>query len=318
MHYHTKRGDDNIVERKFGWRPMDVDPRDYNLKHPAIKPFIKDEAVPTSFSLRDKDSPIEDQGAIGSCSSFAGAGALQYYDKQQNAYQNLSQSFIYFFSRMIDNGWDPSTAYNEKYAPTEDSGSTIRSTFKAIAALGDCTEVAWPYTTDDINEKPSDVAMTEAKGYEVTNYAFISENSSKIANMKKAIYSGLPVVFGRNVPNEIYNVGADGVEPYGTDYVGGHAQMAVGYDDTKTVPGTLTKGAFLIRNSWGTNWGDAGYEWVSYKCFQTQQTDCGVIIKANLPTVSPTPSTDWQAMYEKVVADIKKICSLLIQLIRRR
>lgn len=47
-------------------------------------------------------------------------------------------------------------------------------------------------------------------------------------------------------------------------YYGGHAIVAAGYDDNLPVNAN-EKGALLIRNSWGTSWGDHGYAWLSYK-----------------------------------------------------
>ena len=43
---------------------------------------------------------------------------------------------------------------------------------------------------------------------------------------------------------------------------GGHAVLAVGYDDAKKIGSA--KGALLIRNSWGTGWGAEGYGWLPY------------------------------------------------------
>lgn len=43
---------------------------------------------------------------------------------------------------------------------------------------------------------------------------------------------------------------------------GGHAMMTVGYDDAKKIGNE--KGALLIRNSWGREWGENGYGWLPY------------------------------------------------------
>jgi C1A family cysteine protease len=48
----------------------------------------------------------------------------------------------------------------------------------------------------------------------------------------------------------------------GEDIVGGHAVVCVGYDDAKQ--------AFIVRNSWGTGWGDKGYFYMPYEFFKTQ------------------------------------------------
>jgi C1A family cysteine protease len=66
---------------------------------------------------------------------------------------------------------------------------------------------------------------------------------------------------------------ATGRIPYpaaGEKIVGGHAVMAIGYNDQlkikNTNPGGIeTKGALLIRNSWGTGWGEGGYGWLPYE-----------------------------------------------------
>ncbi len=68
------------------------------------------------------------------------------------------------------------------------------------------------------------------------------------------------------------SVANQGAIPYpvvGEKIVGGHAIMAVGYNDSVVIKNansgaTATTGAFLIRNSWGTAWGNAGYGWLPY------------------------------------------------------
>ena len=80
-------------------------------------------------------------------------------------------------------------------------------------------------------------------------------------------------MFGFTVFTSISQAGRSGEIPYPTDgenIEGGHAVVAVGYDDRKKIKnssrgGKTTEGAFLIRNSWGTGWGDSGYGWLPYE-----------------------------------------------------
>ena len=80
-------------------------------------------------------------------------------------------------------------------------------------------------------------------------------------------------MFGFTVYSSISQATTTGKIPYptsGENILGGHAVVAVGYDDTmkikNTNPGeTETTGAMLIRNSWGTDWGSGGYGWLPYE-----------------------------------------------------
>lgn len=88
-----------------------------------------------------------------------------------------------------------------------------------------------------------------------------------LAEIKKSLAAELPAMFGFSVYNSIPAVGDGNLDiPYpkrGDTLEGGHAVLAVGYDDDKKINGET--GAILIRNSWGTQWGDKGYGWLPYK-----------------------------------------------------
>jgi C1A family cysteine protease len=79
-------------------------------------------------------------------------------------------------------------------------------------------------------------------------------------------------MFGFTVYSSIAQAESDGKIPFpgrGEKVEGGHAIMAVGYDDSlkikNTSSGETTVGAMLIRNSWGKTWGDGGYGWLPYE-----------------------------------------------------
>jgi len=81
----------------------------------------------------------------------------------------------------------------------------------------------------------------------------------------------LPSMFGFTVFSSIEQTTDDGKIPYpcrGERILGGHAVMAVGFDDKMKIKnatcGVETTGALLIRNSWGARWGDKGYGWLPY------------------------------------------------------
>jgi C1A family cysteine protease len=79
-------------------------------------------------------------------------------------------------------------------------------------------------------------------------------------------------MFGFVVYDSISQAEDTGKIPYpcqGERFLGGHAVVAVGYDDNLKIKNIdcdrETKGALLIRNSWGINWGEAGYGWLPYE-----------------------------------------------------
>jgi C1A family cysteine protease len=84
--------------------------------------------------------------------------------------------------------------------------------------------------------------------------------------VKTKLAGRLPSMFGFTVYSSIPGIGAGtGDIPFpqaGDKVEGGHAVMTVGYDDAKKI-GAKT-GALLIRNSWGTKWGEQGYGWLPY------------------------------------------------------
>jgi len=99
----------------------------------------------------------------------------------------------------------------------------------------------------------------------------------------------MPVIFGFTVFNSMGQASGTGDIPFPCPHdttVGGHAVMAVGYDDNRVIKntncgGTKTKGAILIRNSWGGEWGDGGYGWLPYEyVLQDLARDWWSVIKA--------------------------------------
>ena len=78
-------------------------------------------------------------------------------------------------------------------------------------------------------------------------------------------------LFGFTVYNSISQAATTGRIPFpgaGDRVIGGHAMLVVGYDDnlriTNTTSGASTIGALIVRNSWGSAWGDHGYGYLPY------------------------------------------------------
>lgn len=152
----------------------------------------------------------------------------------------------------------------------EDSGATIRDAIKCGALYGVADEAVWPYNTAQFAVNPPQAIWTAAASHKVTSYHAISDGD--LQTMKSVLASQYLIEFGFQVYDYFLSadMAAKGLLPVpasNEQLQGGHAVALVGYDDSKAITaanGTISKGAFLVRNSWGTNWGLSGYFWMSY------------------------------------------------------
>jgi C1A family cysteine protease len=243
-----------------GWIPDKKDPRDYTLK--MEKPRAD---LPTSYSLRDLDSPIMDQGQLGSCTANAGCGLLQFLQNANSGrYTPVSRLYLYKFTRMIMN-------------TNGDTGASLRDTMMAMVMHGVPPETYWNYNIARFDEMPqwrgSEVFLSNmADNYEGGRYIRLDPDGVSplkvLDDIKLCINSKMPSIFGTLVYQGILGVNTQGdipVPQQGEQPIGGHALMIIGYDDTRGCLNTNTKGAFLIRNSWSSEWGDKGYGWLPYE-----------------------------------------------------
>jgi C1A family cysteine protease len=222
-----------------GWLPDRPDPRD--------KPFGAFRSGPASIApttdLRSLCSPVENQGEIGSCVANATAGNLELLrNKQQLAAEDFSRLFIYYNARYL-RCWQRT-----------DSGCYIRDAIKTLASWGVCPESQWPYDVSRFKKEPSRACYRSALKFQILSYYRLST----LSHMKQCLSDGFPFVFGFSVPDSFFSAAVErtGIMPMPTaheKFNGGHAVMAVGYKMIDYKP------YFIVRNSWGTTWGDKGY-----------------------------------------------------------
>ncbi|HVZ11930.1 MAG TPA: C1 family peptidase [Patescibacteria group bacterium] len=231
-----------IRNPRYGWLPDLPDHRDKLYLH--VMKLI--EKLPKTIDLRKNDSPIQDQGQLGSCTANALAGNLDYIKKQKiNETETFSRLFIYYNERVIE------------HTVGTDSGAMLRDGIKTLVNLGACFENEWPYDIDKFTDKPSEKAFKDALDYQITSYYRLGS----LDEMKNTLALGFPFVFGFSVYEsfESEDVAKTGIVPMpgkSERLLGGHAVMAIGYDDEKK--------RFIIRNSWGSSWGDRGYCYMPY------------------------------------------------------
>lgn len=231
-----------------GWIPDQADARDHIFVEPKVT--VKTKAVAPSIDLTAKFGPVESQGNLNSCVGHSVTSAIEAV----LGVSDKSRLFVYYNAREVE--WRTST----------DSGCGIRSAMSAVAKKGAAAEPLWPYDASKVLAKPPAAAYTD--GLSVPPKILAYERVTTLSALKAALNSGLPVVFGFKVYESFRTQTAStGICPYpatGEKQIGGHAVVAVGFND-----GT---GMVKCRNSFGPNWGQAGYFYMPYRWFDNMTT----------------------------------------------
>ena len=261
-----------------------LDRRDFTDNHPQIKPLVtalkKNQekgapktlsAPPAAVDLRPWCSPIENQGALGSCTAHAGVGIVEYFQRRSfGKHLDGSRLFVYKATRNL-------------LRVTGDTGAWLRNTMGALALCGVPNEEYWEYTDADpaFDAEPPQFVYAVADNFEALKYfahdpvANPPAPAAVLASVKSYLVAGVPAMFGFwgypsfDNPDQPGNIPFPTPQELAGDPAWGHAIVAVGYDNNKKVKnlasGQTTTGALLIRNSWGTTWGQAGYGWMPYE-----------------------------------------------------
>lgn len=210
-------------------------------------------------------SPVRDQGSLNSCSAFAVISLFEYFvNKNLNKNVDASPLFLYKAAR-------------NKMNLAEDVGASIRETMKALALYGVPPEDSWSYDENKVNEEPPAYCYAYAQNYQSLKYFLLDyagiPKETLLFQIKAVLAASFPCVFGFTIYNSIYEESNElghipFPDPERDKVIGGHTLVAVGYNDYKFIQCAdrkqYSKGAFLIRNSWGIEWGIKGYGWLPY------------------------------------------------------
>lgn len=244
---------------------------------------FRETAVTNALAYSLVTPAVRDQEQIGSCTGFCGTEAneiIRYYANNSTWGPILSPLYLYYAERVKIEG----------YSIKQDPGAEMVDIPLALQQYGECIETDYAYpvnatqtagpTSPAYTTPPSSAAVSNALLYEIgpaaTNYGMVAQGDT--ATVKALLRANIPVCMGFNVydnsrytlfeglntTNYTYNpLTSSGSIVRGARLLGGHANIIYGYDDTKKV--------FLMENSWGTSWGNAGYWYLPYSVFMSSR-----------------------------------------------
>jgi hypothetical protein len=235
---------------------------------------------PATYTLASP--PVRNQEQIGSCTAFTGsvANEILHYYQSGSFPATLSPLYLYYVERVKIEG----------DRITQDPGAEMIDIPEALQKYGQCIETDYAYpvnanetagpNTKAFKTAPNSAAVSNALSYEIgpgsSNYAMVNQGDT--ASVISLLRNNIPVMMGFNVyDNSGYTIfeglnttsytysplTSSGSLKSGLKLLGGHANVIIGYDNNKQ--------AFLMENSWGTSWGNAGYWYLPYSVFQSSK-----------------------------------------------
>ena len=219
---------------------------------PGLKPL-------PSVDLRRFFSPVRDQGPVGSCTAFAVIGMYESIVNRNSpgldSGANLSERFIFYHTN-ISRG-------------RANEGSSFSDQLNALGRVGTCREEFYPYVPELLNEPPTEAAAKDALTHRVTlarqvplrsdgdKYECVKANHIMLTS---ALSEGYPVGISLMLFDDFGSQPGGHVPRPSDDAVahaehGHHAMVLVGYSERDN--------CYIVRNSWGEDFGDKGYAYIS-------------------------------------------------------
>ena len=208
-----------------------------------IKNFSVSKQLSATVDLRPKINIMYDQGQLGSCT----ANALCYSFLYNDPTFQPSRLFLYYNERSLDNDIP------------DDAGSTLTQGINALTRYGVCSESSWPYNISKFTNKPPLSIYNEALDHQIISSSRVLQT---LSSLQGCLYTGQPFVVGILVyesfeSQQVANTGYVQMPNVNKEQLlGGHAVICVGYNNTKKV--------WIMKNSWGSGWGDKGYFYLPY------------------------------------------------------
>ena len=245
----TKAGPAGQVHRILNCLPSPGSDQDWGVAEAAAAGAVAAAGpLPASVDLRD-DSwwPVLDQGSTGSCVGQSSAGAVLrwHFTKAGRLDQTspLSVRYVWMAAKETDALTSQATTFIDA------DGTTLKAALDVARKFGVVTDDLLPFMGSGLY--PGDVKTFYAIA---ANRKIASYYRLQPSDWRRWLAEVGPILCRLDVDPTWDGVGPDGVlEKYAGNGRGGHAVAMVGYD----------AGHFIVRNSWGTTWGDKGFAYAT-------------------------------------------------------
>ncbi len=237
----------------------------------AATPLLGD--LPKSVDLSPRFPVPGNQGAQASCVGWATAYAFKTYQEYQEHKWSIS---------VPGHQFSPAYIYNQINQSLDcKGGTTFVDALNLLRREGVSALDQFPYSDRSCDAQPDALTKQQARAFAIADWRRV--NVQDDTEVKTNIASGFPVLIGMIVDEGFANLqsGRTYTAQVGRS-LGGHAMVVVGYNDDRS--------AFKVINSWGTDWGDDGFGWISYSAFR-QTVREGYVAQDIVvsPPITPNP-----------------------------
>lgn len=210
--------------------------------------------LPTEFDLSDFLPPVDSQGSMGSCTSWA----ISYYMKSMQ--EGIEDGITVRLS--------PAYTYNQ-ISQGICGGTALVETLEILKNQGVSTWNSFPYSDTDCTTQPDPTIQEEAASNKISDYKGLS-GENMVDEMKTLLTQQTPIIISTTISKEFGRSDSSGLAAYREHIVnysetGCHSMLVVGYNNLQN--------AFKVVNSWGTDWGNNGFVWIDYKAFENVTDD---------------------------------------------